>query len=507
MVRVRNPDRFLSQLWAMERALVAAGLEPMPDWWRREIGRFYRSGKRRWVIRKGRRVFASTCVAPRLAVAEMLFGEHPHVPGSPPLVYAFLSVRNKESGARIPGIAAILEALEVPHAVAGQTIRVADQPAVFEVITASFRSSVGGTVAFAWCDEVSRWNDDKTSKNPAEQVITSLAPALATLPDARMFLVSSPLTTADFHAKAFDMGETDQQCVSFGTTWDINPTLTEAATRAAEPNERAWLREYAAVPVDGVEQDWFGLAVDMALQGEERLGVRNGMRPIFAIDPAFGHDYFGWAVITTEPSPDPTKNRLTWVQDSGSYPPNGNPREVLEKFRDLVVKPYMLMAGRQDETPYVQTDQAEFYSLRDIARSVGLTLIHVPWTGGSGEGSKLTRFRAVRTAMLAGEIRIQERQQLIRQFRSVAGMLMPSGNERIEYARTGDGHCDELSAVVLGLSVALERPTDGALPVTVVRKEDNPTAWRAEAVRKVEEKRRQEWKRSPHAVLRRAMGR
>lgn len=514
---MRDASAFLAAFWAQERALVASGLEPMPEWWRREIERFYRSGKRRWVIRKGRRVFASTCVAPRLAVAEMLFGEHPHLSGTPPLLYAFLSVQRGESVWRLTGITAILNALNVAHETAAATVRVKDYPAVFQVITASFRATVGGTVAFAWCDEVSSWNDDKVSKNPAEQVIGTLAPALATLPDARLFLVSSPLTSEDYHAKQFELGETPEQCVSFGTTWDITRgsvrELTEEQTRAMEPNLRWWNRAYAAVPVDGVEEDWFGdAACAVTFTDETPPAVRLGMAPIFTIDPAFANDYFGWSVVTSEPASgvaNDNDRRLTVVQDSGAWKPDGEPRALLERLRDQVLRPYAHLAGNDNATFYVHTDQAEFYSLREVARQLGITLLLESWTGGASEKSKLTRFRAVRTAMLGGEVRINRSRrggELHRQFRSVAGVLLPSGNERIEYKRSGEGHCDELSAVAMGLALALERPPVAARPVVVVQKKDNPVEWRKAAIKEMEEKRRREWKRSPQDVLRKAMG-
>jgi hypothetical protein len=504
---VRDPDTFLRAFWAQERALVAAGLPGIPgSWWRDTIERFYRSGKRRLVVRKGRRVFASTAVAPRLAVAEMLFGEHPHVPGTPPLIYAFVSVKREEAAARLSGVKAILDALGVACSPVGQTIQLTNRPALFSVLTASHRMSVGGTVAFCWCDEVSRWNDDKLGRNPAEEVVASIAPALATLPDARLFLNSSPLSTADYHAREYDRGETELQSVAFGSTWDINPLISEDETRLLEPDPRKWLREYAGQPQDGLEEDWFGNAVDLAVSDEPPMGVRAGMRPIFTIDPAFANDYFGYSVVTSEPASNDNARRLTIVHQSGALKPDGEPRKMLEWFRDHVVRQTMQDANRSNETPSVHTDQAEFYSLREVARQLGLNLILVPWTGGSGETAKATRFRAVRTAMLGGEVRISRRAELLRQFRSVSGVLLPSGNERIEFKRTGEGHCDELSAVVQGISLALETPPTAALPVNQPRLKEDPADWMKQAEREVNERRAREWKRSPMHVMRRAMG-
>jgi hypothetical protein len=225
----RTVETFLRKLWALEAQLVQAGFKPMRRWWRETIERFYRSGKRRLVVRKGRRVFASTCVAPRLAVAEMLFGQHEHVVGTPPLVYAFVSVKRDEAANRLRGIKAILDVLGEKYAEKGETIELTNTPAIFSVLTASYKLSVGETLAYCWLDEVSRWNDE--GANPAEQVVGTIAPALATLPGAKMFLVSSPLGAHDYHARQFDLGETDLQCVAFGETWTINPTLSEADCR------------------------------------------------------------------------------------------------------------------------------------------------------------------------------------------------------------------------------------------------------------------------------------
>src|SRR5688572_32921581 len=126
----------------MEGALVAAGLPAMPEWWRATLERFERTGRRRRVVRKGRRVFASTCVAPRLAVAEMLFGEHQHIPGTPPLVFAFLSVKRDEAANRLRGVKAILDILGEKYTERGETIELVDRPVRFMVMTASFKLSV-----------------------------------------------------------------------------------------------------------------------------------------------------------------------------------------------------------------------------------------------------------------------------------------------------------------------------------------------------------------------------
>jgi hypothetical protein len=503
----RDAGKFLASLWAMEKTLAAAGLPPLPGtWWRDTINRFYRSGKRRLVVRKGRRVFASTAVAPRLAVAEALFGEHRHVPGTPPIVYAFLSVQRSEAAKRLRGIAAILDALGVAYAARGETIELKESPAVFAVITASHRTAVGDAVAFAWLDEVARWNDDEISANPAEQVVGSLSPALMTFPDAKLFLVSSPLTDEDFHAKQFDLGETEQQSVAFGTTWDINPTFSEADCRADQPDLKTFLREYAAQPQKRIEDDWFGAAIDAALTDEPPPAIVRGVTPIFACDPAFAQDHFGWAVVSSWQAANDNATgrptRVTWLHAAGAWRPDRLPREMARKLKDEVVSKYL---PEPRELPTVYTDQAEFYSFAELARDAGINLLLVPWTGGSGEGSKAARFRAVRLAMLQKTLRIQRSDTaLVNELRSVKGIITSAGNERIEVARSGSGHGDRVSALVLAASQALHfAPSVAANTKPALT---DPERWRLAAVRSVELSRAKELKRiGMHGIIRRAV--
>ena len=58
--------------------------------------------------------------------------------------------------------------------------------------------------------------------------------------------------------------------------------------------------------------------------------------------------------------------------------------------------------------------------------------------------------------MLEATFRIPNEPALIKEFRSVRGVLSASGNERIEVPRTGLGHGDRVSAICLAGSIALQ---------------------------------------------------
>lgn len=282
---MRDQQAFLQQLFALDEVLGRKGFPRFSPRWREILTDFYLSGKRQAVIRKGRRVGASTIVGARVAVCEALHGQHRFSPGDR-AVFAFVSVKREEAAKRIRNVEVVLDALGVAYDTSGDVIALRDYRIDIAVSTASFRTAVGDTCVGVWCDELTRWQDASTGANPATEVLASIRPTIATLPDARMWLVSSPLGNADAHAKAFDRGDDEFQRVYHGATWELNPTLTEEMTRALEPDERVWRREYAAIPQEAVMCAFDLDSVEKAMRTAPRDG-RWG-RPIMSIDPSSG---------------------------------------------------------------------------------------------------------------------------------------------------------------------------------------------------------------------------
>ena len=284
----------LATYHAIDTALADAGFPRPAEWWQDWIGRFILSGRRVGTIRKGRRVGASTLVLPRLAIAYAL-SLAVVVPRGQVGTIALLSVRRTEASNRIVNLTAALDALKIPHDVRGDEIALRDIPVVIRVVTANFRTAVGELCLFVWCDEVSRWRDEATGENPATEVIGSLKPALATVPEAPLFLVSSPLSTLDYHAKSFDRGDDDEQLTGFCPTWIGNPVQfpSEAYTRTLEKDERFWLREYAAQPLATGLHPAFGPELESAIV--DTLPTGYILAPWLACDLAERNDGDGWA--------------------------------------------------------------------------------------------------------------------------------------------------------------------------------------------------------------------
>lgn len=128
------------------------------------------------------------------------------------------------------------------------------------VFAASIAGVSGFTSIAAFCDEVAKWRDNETGANPGAEVITSLAPTMATVPQAVIMLSSSPVSDDDPHTVEFDKGNTPGQRVAYAPTWVANPTLSEEQTHADEPDEQMWEREYKAIPMRNVASAWFDAA-------------------------------------------------------------------------------------------------------------------------------------------------------------------------------------------------------------------------------------------------------
>jgi hypothetical protein len=289
--------RILAHLRDLDTVLEARGFPPIALWWWRTLERFYLSGKRQLVLRVGRRGGKSSTLC-RVAVVEALFGTHAIPPGDVGVV-PIVSTSRDEAAARLRTIEAILTALEVPHRKTGEAIELEREdgaPVAFKVYAASIAGVSGFTAICAICDEVAKWQDRDTGSNPATEVLASLRPTMATQPNARLFLSSSPLSTLDAHYQAFERGDTDTQCVAYAPTWEANPTITEPATRALEPDNRVWLREYKAIPQSACSAAFDATAIDHAFRIP--AGSYYPAERVLVLDPSSGRsDAFTYAVV------------------------------------------------------------------------------------------------------------------------------------------------------------------------------------------------------------------
>jgi hypothetical protein len=97
---------------------------------------------------------------------------------------------------------------------------------VIQVQTASFRHLRGRTVCCAILEEVCFWFDDATSANPASEIIAALRPSMATIPTARLFVVTTPYRRSGIAWETFRR--------FFGIN-DLNVLVLQAPTKVLNP--------------------------------------------------------------------------------------------------------------------------------------------------------------------------------------------------------------------------------------------------------------------------------
>jgi len=61
-----------------------------------------------------------------------------------------------------------------------------------EITTSSYRTTRGYTVCAAVAEEVSFWHDDESSRNPADEILNAIRPAMATIPNALLLAIGTP---------------------------------------------------------------------------------------------------------------------------------------------------------------------------------------------------------------------------------------------------------------------------------------------------------------------------
>lgn len=179
--------------------------------------------------------------------------------------FIVISASKPQAKARIKTASKALDDLEIVHRHTTEELTIDGKQIGMKAIAATLEAVVSDTCIGTLCDEMARWRDKDTGANPAADILTSLKPSMATMPNAKAWYVSAPWSTLDEHHKMFVAGSDESQEVFFGTTWDLNPTITERDTHKLERDKVSRDREYGAIPMSSDETKWFaGAFVDAA---------------------------------------------------------------------------------------------------------------------------------------------------------------------------------------------------------------------------------------------------
>jgi hypothetical protein len=419
------------KLMEVDELLVRKQFPPISKFWKDALERFYATGRRRLVLRVGRRGGKSSTLA-RVAVIETLYGDHQVPPGDVG-VFAFVSVTRREARQRLSTIAEILDVLKVSYTRRGDEIELNNTNRLFRVYSASFRTAVGFTCIGMVADEAAKWRDDDTGANPATEVLRSMRPAMATMPNAHEFLSSSPWATLDAHHEHMELGDTEHQNVESAPTWVANPTLTEAQCRELEADEETFQREYGAIPMrggvsiffdsraieDSVLKDWTNPRTPRI--GEQvTCGADFGFKSDFSalyISHLLGGMYMPGELVVLKPQKDrPLK-----------------PSEVAKAFAETISK-----HGSQG----VMADGHYREAMVEHLAPFRLALLDAP-------AQPVKAFIRARTLLHQDRIRLPNDKTLLRDLREIQKRPTPNSHIRIILPRrSGGGHSDMVSAFV-----------------------------------------------------------
>jgi hypothetical protein len=402
------------RLSEFDSTLVPLGHRALSDAWRAVLERWLcQSEAMTLTVRKGRRIGASTIIAPRLIVAWVLtVVPRIQLPPGEQILVGLVSVKRGEASNRIAQISAVLTALGIAHVSRAQEIELSLSPVKICVLTRNWKSAVGENIGLLWCDEVSRWESEESSSNPAAEVVGSLKPALATLAVdgmALMCLISSPWSEDDYHAQQYAKGDTEDQTVAFLPTWIGRPDITEEQTHRLERDDRIWSREYAAIP---------GNVLSQALDSDD-VNAAFGM-----VVPA--GDLRRWCCIDASSL---RGDAFAW--HIGHEARGGLVIDEVHGFDDMSLRSLTLdtvvdeisMRCRQLDIKTVWGDQREEAGLETLFRQQRLVFESFAWTNQS----KHEAFTFLRRLLRDRRVQLVEHAQLRTQMRQCKARLAPSG--------------------------------------------------------------------------------
>ncbi len=288
-----------AQLWngflQIVGSLTPHGVPRPSDAWMREVRRFYTHPTAKvWLSMCGRGA-GKNLVGILCDLTEVLCGDFTIPPGE--IHYQVqVSENRQEAEKTLRQMAQYLTLLGVPHTSTADTIQLGGELANRGVkVLASRIGAVSGFRSTGFtAQEIAKWNNEGT--NPAAEISASANAQTITHRQARKRYFSTPMGTQGFFPERAAMGDTDAQIVTRGASWLFNPTITEADTRALEPHEPTWRREYLGIPSEGANGVFSAEDIDAAIRPITDLRYLCS-RPIQLLDSSAGSgDAWTWGL-------------------------------------------------------------------------------------------------------------------------------------------------------------------------------------------------------------------
>lgn len=189
----------------------------------------------------------------------------------------------------IPSLAALVERRKGKGQQRRDEVRLVNR-VVIRVAVASFRKIRGRTIVAAICDELAYWMDSEKSLNPSQEILRALKPAMLTVKDALLLVISSPYrrTGPLWDAVKRFWAKDGPVLVWRGDTTSMNPAADrDEIARAFEEDPVAAASEYG---INGEIKFREDLESYISPESVEAVTVKG--RTYLPFDPKYRHSGF-----------------------------------------------------------------------------------------------------------------------------------------------------------------------------------------------------------------------
>lgn len=304
---------------------------------------------------------------------------------------------------------------------------------------ASFRSIRGLSVVCCVCDEIAFWWTEDGYANPDVEVLRAVRPAMATFPNAKLVLASSPYAKSGV---LFDLWQTRRKdrevLVWHAPTALMNPAVPERFLQGEKRRDpEIYRREYEARFTEAVHG--YLSAEDIAacvVEGRESLPPRAEVSIYHAaIDAAFKGDTFTFAIAHEEGwGKKYVIDLLLGWKGSRTAPLRlGNVMPVIKGW----LEKYRIRA--------VFGDQFGAEPLRQAFNAEGIGFGEVPFT----LPTKADMYGNLRSLIMDRRIDLLDHRESLKELLSLEVEHLPGGHPRIGHPRRGGVHDDYADVIAL----------------------------------------------------------
>ncbi len=391
----------------------------------------------------GRRAGKSDKIAANVALYEAFFRKHKLSSGERGIV--LLLAQNMRQAKVVRGY--IEGKIERSPILSGHVVSTRaneidlDNGITIAIHPASFRSIRGLSVVCCICDEIAFWWTEDGYANPDVEVLRAIRPSMATFPNAKLVMASSPYAMNGVLYDAWRNRKKDREVLVWhAPTALMNPSVPK---RFLENEKRrdpeTYRREYEAAFTEAVSLFLPGHMVDACVV-EGRTELAPAQNHYFAaIDAAFKGDAFTFAVAHRDRGVIVVDKLMGW---------KGSSRQPLKLG---TVLPDIVETARAYRVERILGDQYASEPIRHALQEKHVFFKEVPFT----PQSKIEIYGTLRALISDESIELLDHKESLRELRGLEVELLPGGNARVGHGNRG--HDDYADAIALAVHQAVKQ--------------------------------------------------